>query len=99
MIYKYDAFVELPDDETALALMDELHLPLCGGTVEAAADGTIVHECTRPWELRISEFRPVLPVPPVPADAVAMPEDPSLVNFNDDEKLVSQVEEALDGNL
>lgn len=94
MIYKFDAYVEMPDDETALALMETLHLPLCGGTVEIAEDGTVTHDCPRSWELRISEFRPVLPQPP--ADAVAMPVDPSLVNFNDDEELVAAVEESLD---
>lgn len=97
MIYKFDAFVEMPDDESALALMDSLHLALCGGTVEIAEDGTVTHECPRSWELRISEFRPVLP--PTPVDAVTIPVDLNLVDFNDDPELVAQVEEALDGTV
>lgn len=96
MIYKYDAYVELPDDETALALMDVLHLSLCGGAVDTDNDGNFIHECTRAWELRISEFRAIMPVP---ADAVAMPEDPSLANFNEIPEAVAAVEELFDGTV
>lgn len=95
MIYKYDAYVEMPDDESALALMDTLHLSLCGGAVETDDDGNLVHECPRAWELRISEFRPVMPTLNV-EDAVVLPEDTSLVNFNDDPEVVQAVTDALD---
>lgn len=92
-IYRYDAYVELEDDVAALALLDSLHLTLCGGTVEVQEDGTGVHTCPRSWELRISESRPVQ-VGEEPA--VALPVNPSLMNFNDDEDLVAAVEEHLD---
>lgn len=64
-LYKYETLVELPDNEAARVVIQNIHLAVCGGDTHVGEDGEIQHECARWWESQVHGFVPIAATEPL----------------------------------
>lgn len=85
-IYQYETLVELPDDEAARVVIQNIHLAVCGGDTHVGEGGEIVHECQRWWRAQVHGFVPVPSEEPLEGavDFVEEPDDDTRYSINDD---------------
>lgn len=89
-LYKYEVLVDLPDNDAARVIINQIHGAVCGGEEQVHEDGSTEHACARWWTAQVHGFTPVLFEEDMPPEEPA--EGAVEVEWDDDAKAVAEAD-------